>query len=60
MTVRIHHLCALVAALAVVTTTTFARAESDPATMVKPLVVFLLDTSGSMEYESGNATNAAS
>ena len=37
-----------------------ARAEADPASTVKPLVVFLLDTSGSMAYESGTATNAAS
>ena len=36
-----------------------ASAALDPATTIKPLVVVLLDTSGSMEYESGDALSAA-
>lgn len=36
-----------------------AAADIDPATTVKPLVVVLLDTSGSMEYESGDALHVA-
>jgi hypothetical protein len=61
MTLRQHHLLFVTATLALAfAAPPSARAESDPASIVKPLVVFLLDTSGSMEYESGTATNAAS
>ena len=57
---RTSHVWMLTATLALSLTVTSAHAQSDPASTVKPLVVFLLDTSGSMEYESGNATNEAS
>jgi hypothetical protein len=33
-----------------------AQAQLDPASTVKPMVLILLDTSGSMEYEAGTAS----
>lgn len=47
-------LCALVVSSAGLSSD--ARAQLDPASTVKPLVLILLDTSGSMEYEAGTAS----
>lgn len=55
-----QHIATLAIALVIGLLPKSAQAEADPATTVKPLVLFLLDTSGSMEYESGDATNEAS
>jgi len=59
MTLRVSQILMLGATLMVVAAAPHARAQADPASTVKPLVVFLLDTSGSMEYESGTALNEA-
>ena len=52
-----HALCLAFALLVLGTICTTAIAQQNPASTIKPLVVFLLDTSGSMEYEAGNALN---
>ncbi len=49
-----------VAVAAAVVPTGPAAADVDPATTIKPLVLVLLDTSGSMEYEAGTALSKAS
>ena len=56
----LHQLLNLLTLGAVALASPSVWAVQDASSTVKPLAVFLLDTSGSMEYESGNATNAAS
>ncbi|MGM0577017.1 MAG: PilC/PilY family type IV pilus protein [Myxococcota bacterium] len=46
----------ILAAGLVLGTAGIAAAQADPATTIKPFVLLLLDTSGSMEYESGTAS----
>lgn len=50
---------ASVAAIVIVACAAPAMAGIDAATTIKPLVVVLLDTSGSMEYEAGTALSKA-